>query len=351
MAKSLKKKFCATAIGSVPHCDAKQICEKILTDYKEIPFWPQMPKRSFFENMYVQYMEGFPCAVIDGDNNKVWVDTSKDLMAGIEKTYQKILDEDQEYFAITEKYAAGFHEFLAQAKKADLGGTRYLKGQVTGPISFGLSVTDEKKQSILYNSELAEVLTKVLAIKARYQIRKLKEIFSDIIIFIDEPYLVSIGSSVVNIKKEDVTTKIDEVITAIHGEGALAGIHCCGNTDWSILLGLDLDILNFDAYNYMNSLSLYPEALKGFLGRGKYLAWGIVPTSDDISGETEDSLTGRISEGMSLLNGKGIEGSVILDSLLVSPSCGCGTLGVEDAVKALELNVRVSRRLKERYGE
>ncbi|MEE8359975.1 MAG: methionine synthase, partial [Candidatus Omnitrophota bacterium] len=268
MNKALTKNFLATAIGSVPFTDPKEACGKILESYKEIPFWPQMPKRAFFENMYVQYMEGFPCAVIDEKKNKVWIDTSKGLMGEIEKTYHKIIEEDLDYFAITEKHAAGFYEFISQAKAFDLKNTAFLKGHITGPISFGLSVTDEKKQSILYNPELSETLVKILAIKARYQIRKLKEIFNNIIIFIDEPYLVSIGSSVVNIKKDDVTTKIEEVVSAIHEEGALAAIHCCGNTDWSILLGLDIDILNFDAYNFLQSISLYPDALKAFLNRG-----------------------------------------------------------------------------------
>ncbi|MFH1753111.1 MAG: methionine synthase [Candidatus Omnitrophota bacterium] len=278
----MKRRFLATAIGSVPHTDPKEICGKILETYKEIPFWPQMPKRVFFENMYAQYMEGFPCAVIDEAKKKVWIETSGDLMGEIEQAYHKIIEDDLDYFAITKARAAGFYEFLDQAKKIDLKDTAFIKGHITGPISFGLSVTDQNKQSILYNSELSEVLVKILAIKARYQIRKLKEIFDKVIIFIDEPYLVSIGSSVVNIKKEDVTAKIHETVEAIHAEGALAAIHCCGNTDWSILLGLDIDILNFDAYNFLESIALYPDALKAFLARGKYLAWGIVPTSDDI---------------------------------------------------------------------
>jgi hypothetical protein len=300
--------------------------------------------------MYAQYIEGFPCAVIDEDKKKVWIDTSKDLMGEIEKVYQKILDEDYGYFAVTEKHAAGFYEFLSQAKSADLSNIAYLKGQITGPISFGLSVTDEKKQSILYNPELSEVIVKVLAIKAKDQIRKLKGIFSDVIIFIDEPYLVSIGSSVVNIKKEDVTSKIKETIDAIHLEGALAAIHCCGNTDWSILLDLDLDILNFDAYNFLQSLSLYPDSLKAFLDRGKYLAWGIVPTSDDIKDITDGALIERLNKGFDYLAGKGINKDLILDSLMLTPSCGCGALGHDDASRVLDLNARLSYKLKETYG-
>ncbi len=351
MQKKLQKSFYATAIGSVPYTNAKEACEKILTDYKDIPFWPQMPKRTFFENMYAQYMEGFPSAVLDESRNKVWIDTSDNLLGKIEETYQKILDEDYDYFAITEKHAAGLHEFISQAKARDLASVSYIKGHITGPISFGLSVTDEKKQSILYHPELSEVLTKILIIKTKYQIKKLKSIFNDIIIFIDEPYLVSVGSSVVNIKKEDVITKITEMVDAIHQEGALAGIHCCGNTDWSLLLGLDLDILNFDAYNFAKSISLYSDAVKKFLERGGYLAWGIVPTSEDIEKESVDSLAERLKEGFGYLIDKGIDREKILDSIMVTPSCGCGTLKPEDAGRVLDLNLKMSRKLKDIYGQ
>jgi len=350
MDKVLMKNFSATAIGSVPHTDPKEICGNILKNYKEIPFWPQMPKRAFFENMYAQYIEGFPCAVIDEEKGRVWIDTSKDLMGEIERAYHKIIEEDLDYFSITEKHAAGLYEFLSQAKAADLKDAAFLKGHITGPISFGLSVTDEKKQSILYNPELSEVLVKILAIKARYQIRKLKEIFNDIIIFIDEPYLVSIGSSVVNIKKDDVKKKIEEIVGVIHEEGALAAIHCCGNTDWSILLGLDIDILNFDAYNFLKSISLYPEALKVFLDKGKYLAWGIVPTSDDIRREDETTLIERLKKGFDLLAKKGIKEEALLDSFMLTPSCGCGTLGEEETCRVLDLNIKLSYKLKEIYG-
>lgn len=351
MKKLFKNNFCATAIGSVPHTDAKEICEKILDDYRDIPFWPQMPKGSFFENMYAQFSEGFPGVSIDEDKKRLWVDTTGNFLASLEEAYGKILDEDLEYFSVTEKYASGFHEFLSQARKKDLSSASFIKGHVTGPISFGLSVTDEKKQSILYRQELSEISAKILAAKARYQIRKMKEVFGNIIIFIDEPYLVSIGSSVVNIKRDDAITKITDIIDAIHTEGALAGIHCCGNTDWSLLLGLGLDILNFDAYNFLKSISLYPDALKGFLGQGKMLAWGIVPTQDAVRSQTEDALIKRLKKGIGALEEKGIDRTMIMDSLMVTPSCGCGTMDKKDAELVLELNVRLSDRMRSEYGK
>ncbi len=349
MKKKLLKKFCATAIGSVPHTDAGNITKYILKTYKDIPFWPQMPKRSFFENMYTQFIEGFPVARIDEAKERLWIDSAR-LTDELEKTYERVISEDYDYFAMSKKHALGFYEFLSQAKGI-LKPDTFIKGHITGPISFGLSVTTESKQPILYHTELSELLSKILSMKVAWQIRKLKSLSKNVIIFIDEPYLVSIGSSVVNIKKDDATSKISELVETIHKEGALCGIHCCGNTDWSLLLGQDIDILNFDAYNFSKSLALYPDALKVFLKKGGSLAWGIVPTQEGIGKENITTLTKRLEQGFKEFADKGIERDAILNSSIITPSCGCGTLSEEDAKRVFGLTVDLSEALMREYGK
>ena len=87
-------------------------------------------------------------------------------------------------------------------------------------------------------------------LKAAWQEKELKKISKKTIIFLDEPYMAAYGSSVAAgafSRPEKIAEMIDEVFEGISG---LKGIHCCGNTDWSVLLKTKLDILNFDAYNY-----------------------------------------------------------------------------------------------------
>ena len=65
---------------------------------------------------------------------------------------------------------------------------------------------------------------------------------------------------------------LDEVFAVIHIEDGLAGVHCCGNTDWSLLLDSQVDIVSLDACSYMEQFSLYPVELKRFIGRGGVIA-------------------------------------------------------------------------------
>ena len=338
----MKFDFDATGVGSLPFKDSASSCRLIFDCFKTIPFWPQLPQRSFLENMYVQFSERLPGLVLDEASGTIHIETSK-VAHQIEGVYARYLDEDLEYFRVSEDRAEGFYRFLELSK--NLGAkTKYVKGQITGPVSFALFLTDQNKRSVIYDKDLFEVLTKILVMKARWQVKRLKEIFPNVIIFIDEPYLVSIGSSYVNINVDEAMARLDELVAAIKNSGALAGIHCCGNTDWSALLNRKIDILNFDAYNFMKEFALYGADIKNFLKRGGTIAWGVVPSSDAIDKETISSLAARFKENMKLLAAKGIGMDEVQS--VITPSCGVATLDEERARKILKTTKRLAEELR-----
>jgi len=343
--QELKGKFYPTSVGSLPYKDSKFACEKILKVFKEIPFWPQLIKRSFAENMYVQFSEKLPGVVVDSKEKRIYVDTQKDLSPELEKLYEKFLQNDLDFFAISRDHAEGLYELIEAVKKMS-SKPKFLKGQITGPVSFGLTVTDDKRRSLFYNTEMKEAILKTLAMRVKWQIRKLKETGIDCIIIIDEPYLTSIGSSYVSLKKEDALLGLNEVISAIHQEGAICGIHCCGNTDWAFLLNTDVDIVNFDAYNFYESISLYPKELEAFLTKGGLLAWGIVPNGKEVLEESDDSLVERFKNASKLLINKGIKEKAILDSMLVTPSCGLGLADEHITTAVMDRLIGVSDKLR-----
>jgi len=331
----------ATAVGSLPHADPVEACRLVKTFLPQIPAWPQLPKRSFLENMYTQFSEGYPGVVIEDE--RIYVDRSKDLNQSLEQLYASYMEGEVEKYAVGPEYAAGLYAFL----EADIGKPLAVKGQLTGPVSLGLSLTDHERRSTIYDDTLCDALAKHLRLKAAWQERELRRVSPNTIIFVDEPYLASLGSAFVSIAPEKVVELLEEVYSGLEG---LKGVHCCGNTDWSLLLRTSLDILNFDAYNYGYTIALYPDEVKAFLKRGGVIAWGIVPSDEQaLKGETAISLIERLEEGIAALDRKGISFRLLTERCLLTPSCGLGPISEEASVWALELLAEVSQKLRKRY--
>jgi methionine synthase II (cobalamin-independent) len=330
----------ALAAGSLPHADPSDACRLVL-ETLDVPTWPQLPRRSFLENMYVQFSERFPGVVVD--NERIYVDRDKDLDPDLEQLYLAYLMNDLEYGSISPDYAAGLHRFL----QLDLEGIPIIKGQVTGPVSWGLVVVDQNRRPVLYDEILAEAVAKHLRLKATWMEQELRKLVSQTIVFVDEPYMSSFGSALVSLNRDQAITLMEEVFAGIEG---LKGVHCCGNTDWSLLLSTSVDILNLDAYEYAEALALYPEDVSAFLQRRGIIAWGIIPASDQAWKETVDSLVERFHEVVGLLTAKGLHQDDLLAASLIMPSCGCGSLAVETAEQVLRLTADLSKALRERHA-
>lgn len=342
----------ATAIGSMPHEEPEAACRVVLDNLTEIPIWPQLPKRSFKENMYVQFTEGMPAVVIDEPNERVFFDTSHDLVGLVGQFYEKFLEDRLETFAISADHASGFHELMKLLHNKDRQCFEFVKGHVTGPVSLGLAVTDENKRPCLYNELLVDPIVKTLSLKARWQEAEIRSAVPDVrtIIFIDEPYLTSFGSAFVSLNRKDVIGYLRTLVGSISG---LSGVHCCGNTDWTLFTEAGVDIISFDAFDYTESLALYPAEINKFLNDGGILAWGIVPTVypdiKQIEKEDVNSLLRRFEEKIKVLVDKGIDHDLLLRACLITPNCGTGGMSLLNAEKVFRLAKEIAENLKARY--
>ncbi len=275
---------------------------------------------------------------------RVWVDTSQGFDKEFEKFYQRLEEGELEPFQITEDFAKGLRILKDLSSEGHRKKIKYIKGQITGPITFGLALTDQERKSIFYDPTLRDILAKHLSLKARWMEKRFNELFpgTPTMIFFDEPSLSSFGSAFSSLNREDVVHSLNECFDAVKG---LKGIHCCGNTDWSVLLSTNLNILSFDAYGYLETLSLYPKELKAFLERGGILAWGIVPTSEDVLKEEAESLVKRFKEGVRSLSEKGID-QTLLQRAIITPSCGTASLPIPLSERVCQLTAEVSKRLR-----
>jgi hypothetical protein len=339
----------ATGIGSFPHAKAEDAVHLILKSIPEAPVWPQLPANGINEQMEAQYSEGLPRVVIDREKERMYIDTSGDYSLDLATFYENFLAENVEYFQITPAFSKGLYAMEAALKSA--GGHRPLvKLQTTGPLTFGLTIVDENKRAIYYNAEFMDAIVKGLAMKCRWQIRRFRSLAKNVLCFVDEPILSAFGSSTyMGVSREDVVAKLKEVIEAVQAEGALAGVHCCGNTEWTILIDAGTDVISFDAFNFAHTVALYPEAMKRHLEAGKVLAWGVVPTnSATLQSQTPASLLATFNEGVErLAKAAKTDRALVVQQAMITPSCGTGSLPVADSERAFDLLFRISRGLRE----
>ncbi len=329
-------------IGSMPFTDINFSLSTIFENYKDYPYWPQLPNINNYENMYIQYAEGMPAIKIDIQKASIFVSRKELDNSKREEFYNNIIENNIDYFKISETFSKGIYELYKYIENNQIT-YEMLKGHVTGPVSFGLTVTDENKRSIIYDDELRDMVVSLINMKAKWQEKFFNE---KMIIFFDEPYMVSYGSAFFNLPEEII---IDMFNRAFEGLNGYSGIHCCGNTDWSLILKTNVQIINFDAYQYMDNFLLYSEELKDFLEKGGFLAWGLVPTNEDINKISVEQLEAIFKKAIESLTLAGVEKELIFKQSFITPSCGTGSMKIEDAIKVFSTNKLLSEHLKEKY--
>jgi len=336
----------AMAVGSVPHVDPAEAMRLVLERTPEIPAWPQLPRRSYLENMYVQFSEGLPGMVVDEPGLRAYVQldaAAEEIGAFLEK-----LDSgDPAAFAVSPTYAAAL-PLLGRALASSNTPPPFVKGQITGPVSFGLSVPFEDRRAILYDDTFRDIATKLLSAKARWQagLLALWAPASVPLIMVDEPSLTQAGSAFVSIPEAIAFPALEECLAAID---CLTGIHVCGGTDWTQVIGLPIDVLNFDAADHLDSLLSHGEAVAAFLAEGGMLAWGAVPNDERVFTLTADVVGGGMVDGaaaLARLGGSSVD--TVLAASFVSPACGTGSLPVDVAERCFALAAETSAWLRAR---
>jgi methionine synthase II (cobalamin-independent) len=338
----------ATGIGSLPHQEVETALDLVFKYLPAIPFWPQLPKRDLREGMVAQFSESLPFLKIEENNLSFSVREAGERE--LEIFYERVIANDVDYFKISEGFALGIHRFAQRLEKEDLKQIEFIKCQITGPFTFAASIKDEKGIALLYDAVLMQAVSRGLIMKALWQIKFFQRFGKKIIIFIDEPYLACFGSAYTPLNREDVISGLTEFAQGIKSEDVLVGVHCCGNTDWSIFTEIkNIDIISFDAFGYLDEFLLYAENLKGFIKRDGIICWGVVPTQEYSGKETVDLLTEKIKYGVNILEKKGLDRKLLVENLLLSPSCGLGSLDVVKADKIFNLLLETSNLIRNSF--
>jgi len=343
--------FMATGIGSLPHLDAKAAVDEVLKRLIEMPFWPQLPKLAPMEDMNLQYARALaPLVKPVPESRGLLAFSGLDRETALAGFYERLFSGDMGDFGLNSEEAAGMFAFVEKLQGLSADQFPWVKGQVTGPLTLGAAVFGLDGKALLYDDEIAEALARGLGAAGAAQVEQLAALGRKVLLFVDEPFLSGFGSAFTPITREKVIALLGYTFEEIRSRcAALIGVHCCGNTDWSILVEAGADVLNLDSFGYGENLLLYPEAVEKLLARGGAVAWGAVPTSEYKGTETAAELWAGLRGLLEGLEKKGIAREALAGQSLVTPACGMGSMNEAQAIEILDLTRQVSDLARKEY--
>ena len=305
-----------TAMGIMPHDSVEEALEAALS--LDIPFWPQLPRVSFREDMYVQAMENYPGIVIDEENRRIHVDSERfmdDLPAYLEN------ETSSDLFRLSPEFSLVYRRFLS----LDLSSFKAIRGQMISPVSVGLKITDENGRPIAYNDDMRSVLFSFIQKKVNVQHEELRERNRNAFVWLDDPGLQFVFSAMSGYDAIKAKTELTEFLNGIDGP---RGLHLCGNPDWDFLFSLPLEIVSFNAYAFGAVVATY-DSVKRFVEEGNIISWGIVPTlTEEFIGEGVESIVARLRSMCHTLEEKGVPTDVLLRNSIVAPAT-CNLMNVD----------------------
>ncbi len=328
------------AVGSLPTLDAMAAVKAQIQGFPEVPAWPQLPKKSSKERMNLQGLSGLP-----GLN---WGSPEQPLLTlsprGMKEALELMTEENRRHYleraAFQPDEATGFYAFLQESERLQKSNILAVKGQLIGPLSWGLLVKDDEGKPLVVSREAMKLLVQYVLLHARWQLEKLSVLGKPVVLFLDEPFLSrNFEPKNYGIRWKDIREWHSCVIEGLQEEGALVGLHCCGPGPWPWAFETTAEFFHFDASQYMDHLLEDAENLKKYLRKGGNIVWGIVPTGM-VQGQFADpaELYNRWEDTVELLSKKGMEMGELTGRSFFSTACGLGASSVsvtEDAMRCL----------------
>jgi len=330
-----------TAMAVMPHTNIERALEMALR--LDVPFWPQLPNYSYYEDMYVQAAEHFPGMVLDMQQRTLGFSMEK-FAIEFETALENF--DDPTMFDVSETYSAVYRRFLA----LDLSDRPAIRGQLEGPIRFGFNILDQDERPILFDDTVRPFMLDFMARRLNVQLSRLKKRNPNAFMFLDEPGLQFLFSAVAGYGDIKAKDDLDHFFAQVDRP---RGIHLCGNPDWDFLLNLDLEILSLDVYTNAEVFASYAKSIGKFLERGGVIVWGIVPTGfETFQKEDLHSMMERLENVWSVLWGKGIDKEQMVARSMLSPETCCLVNPDKERTEehAFDAVNRMAERLRDRYA-
>jgi hypothetical protein len=319
----------STGIGSMPHTQVELGLQAALA--MDIPFLPQLPQHHPSEFMIPSALEGLPGLSYDEDG-MCTVDLAK--WAAGRQAFEARLDEalssgHLEPFEPTLEGCRAWRPFLWEVENRKLA---LAKAQIAGPFTVLSVARTHEGVPTLEVPGLDHAMYRLVTARSLAMVKAMRRTGATPLFFLDEPGLYAFQRT--QPRHLLALQEMKLLVLALQREGALVGLHCCGNTDWGALLDVQPDLLSLDVRLSLDAVLEETEALARFLASGATLSLGIVPTDltstydvAELSESVEASLRAALPKGQSFTR--------VLAHALLTPACGLAMRSVQDAERIL----------------
>jgi hypothetical protein len=213
---------------------------------------------------------------------------------------------------------------------------KYVKAQVTGPLTLGTALVHEGiAPSRAYATGTRVAREWALGIE-RYFSSRLPD--CALVLFFDEPALVQWRGTSPPLDPELAT---DVLSAALAAPSCHTGVHVCGDGELQVALAAGPGVVHVDVEAVALDDAL---ALSRFLDGGGWVVWGAVPTHRPI-GEHPGPLWKALLDVWCELTKRGCDPVRLRQQALVAPACGLAGHGPSQAERAMMLARELGNRV------
>jgi len=262
-----------TGVGSLPFVDPARAIEFVARYAPEVPFWPQLRRLSSRESAIPQLLgPAFKQVVTVRGEYAFHVPPDR-----LDRFASSLAREDAK---LEPGNAAGFYAFADAFSRGAFPHARAAKGQCMGPVTTACALESEGT-SLVERADLRDIIAGHVVRMANWQAEALLRMCPSVVLVLDEAYL-GVALRTRPALRADLVDLLRAVVLRVRRPGVLVGLHCCDQLPFAVLNEIAPDLFSFDAHHGGAVFASDAEARR-FVLLGGHVAWGWVPTLDDLT--------------------------------------------------------------------
>jgi methionine synthase II (cobalamin-independent) len=313
-----------TGIGSLPFTSASQGIAAVAEHCPEVPFWPQLPRVSDDEGIIGQAL-GVLAGLLEPRSAGYGYDVKPGRIDAVIEALHNSPG------CLTSVNAAGFAAFEEAMNAGVFGSALAVKGQIEGPVTLAAHLFYRDHAFLADRSLFAAVAFHIAQIGC-WQIQRLKAFGLPVLLFVDEPALCLDDAVRSGISQDRRISALSAIFDDVRARGAFAGLHCCAADPFARMGAARPDSLSFDAHQLLESFFAERPVLD-FVESGGWVAYGLIPTSADLSAVSPTSVFSRWLMAATMAG----DAQAIAGRAMITSTCGLGLLDPEAVGESFRL--------------